>query len=141
MRTATAFWRGTTSRPSARGTSSRGGWAQDSANAEGLRTLVDGWWDAIGAAVDLDKDGVLTLDECNASSTTYDKKTATVHAPARPPALTLPMSQPGSGLRGSGSSLDMAGPTRTVGRHRGSQPARHLTMVDAGDGARSAPRD
>jgi hypothetical protein len=28
-----------------------------------MRALFHGWWDAISAAVDTDKDGVLTLDE------------------------------------------------------------------------------
>jgi Ca2+-binding EF-hand superfamily protein len=38
-------------------------WAEDSAKAERMRALFDGWWDAISAAVDIDKDGVLTADE------------------------------------------------------------------------------
>jgi Ca2+-binding EF-hand superfamily protein len=41
----------------------QGGWAKDSAKAEGMRALFDGWWDAILAAADIDKDGVITADE------------------------------------------------------------------------------
>jgi Ca2+-binding EF-hand superfamily protein len=41
----------------------QGDWGHDSAQAEGMRALFHGWWDAISAAVDLDNDGVLTVDE------------------------------------------------------------------------------